>query len=355
MTRFLNKKHTIHRTVSALAGVLLALAFVAGCSPGPTTGACQASALKVGLITDVTGIDGTVNRQLWSGLERAGQELGVCTEFLESRSDQDYARNITELGEQHFDLIVASSAQLLGAVQQMAGDYPSTQFVIADAPGVSPLPNVSTITFRVDQAAFLAGYLAAAWATTKDPGGPRVAYVASRENPAAEQYVKGFQAGVSYFDSHKGGLVQLDGVYVGDSEVAVDAQAAATSFFDWGADVLFEVDGAVPLGGLAIAEERGKWGIGADLDLYLAQPNVREILLTSAVKLPENAIGSFVKLMDLGGVRTGMTMAGTLENAGVGLAPFHDMERSIPDSVKQDLAEVEQDLLAGAVSTAWAP
>lgn len=329
------------------------MSLVAGCAPTAGLPGCKPSALRVGLITDVTGIDSSVNRQLWSGLERANQALGVCAEFLESRSEQDYARNITELGEQHFDLIVASSPLLTGAVQDMAGEYPTSQFVIVDAPGVSPLPNVSALTFRVDQAAFLAGYVAAAWATSKDPDEPRVAYLASRQNPAAEPYVTAFQAGVAYYDMHSGGKVQSDGTYVDESESTVDVQGKATSLFDWGADVIFEVDGSTSLGGLAMAKERGKWGIGSELDQYLVQPDEQDILLTSAVKLPDNAIYSFVELMLRGRVRTGLTMAGTLQNAAVGLAPFHDTERAVPDSTRQEIAEVEKGLIAGTIGTGW--
>ena len=60
-----------------------------------TDGAKEASDLKIGLITDVGGVnDGSFNQSSWEGLERAGEELGVTVNYLESATDADYDPNI---------------------------------------------------------------------------------------------------------------------------------------------------------------------------------------------------------------------------------------------------------------------
>ena len=52
----------------------------------------DASEFKVGLITDVGGVnDGSFNQSSREGLERAGEELGVTVNYLESATDADYA------------------------------------------------------------------------------------------------------------------------------------------------------------------------------------------------------------------------------------------------------------------------
>ena len=40
---------------------------------------------------------------------------------------------------------------------------------------------------------------------------------------------------------------------------------------------------------------------------------------------------------------------GTLENDGVGLAPFHDFEGKVSDSVKTELEEIEQGIIDGDI------
>jgi basic membrane protein A len=326
------------------------LAFlVAGCAP--SLGGCQPGDLRVGMITDTYGIDGSANRLVWQGIQRAEQELGVCAQFLESRTEEDYSKNITGLAEQRFDLIVAASPALTGAVQEMAGRYPETRFVLVDGTLEAPAANVNGIAFRVDQAAFPAGYLAAAWADIEDPADPRVGYVASRQNPSAEQYVRAFKAGVDYYDAQKGKTVRFRGVYIGEAEGILNAQEQANSLIDLGADVLLEVSDQAPLGALTRAKERGKWGIGSDLDRYETLTEGRDILLTSAVKHLDNAVYSFLELMTQGGVSGGLVEMGTLENGGVGLAPYHDTDRQIPDSIKQEVAEIQEAIRKGSLST----
>jgi basic membrane protein A len=300
----------------------------------------------------VGGIDGSVSRQVWQGLQKADQELGVCAQFLESRAEGDYALNIIELAEQHFDLIVAASPALVDAVQEMARRYPGTQFVIVDGAADPSLPNVDGITFRVDEAAFPAGYLAAAWAALKDPASPMVSYVASRQNPLAEQYVTAFEAGVDYYQAQKDTGVQFRGAYLTDPSTQ-EALGQANSLIDLGADVLLAVGGGSSLSWLTAVKERGKWGIGSDEDQYLTQPKVGELLLTSVVKNLDTAVYLFVERLIEGESGSRDALVGTLQNGSVGLAPFHDVDAAIPDATKQELQQIQQAIENGRLSTGW--
>jgi basic membrane protein A and related proteins len=342
---------TCRRSSLALFGVAgLVLAFlVAGCAP--SVGGCQPGDLRVGMVTDTSGIDGSANALVWQGIQRAEQELDVCAQFLESRTEEDYPKSVTGLADQHFDVIVASGPALSGTVQEMAGRYPATQFVVVDDTPESDVANVHGITYRVDQAAFPAGYLAAAWADLEDPADPRVGYVASRRNPSAELYVRAFKAGVDYYNAQKDRTVRFRGVYVGEDEDSLYAQEQANSLIDLGADVLLDVGDEAPIGALTMAKERGKWGIGSGLDQYQALPGERTILLTSAVKRPDTAVYAFLEQMRQGDLSGTSVEVGTLENGGVGLAPYHDTDRQIPDWLKQEVAEIEEAIQEGRLDT----
>ena len=53
------------------------------------------SEFKVGMVTDVGGVnDGSFNQSSWEGLQRAGKELGIQVNYLESKNDADYTPNI---------------------------------------------------------------------------------------------------------------------------------------------------------------------------------------------------------------------------------------------------------------------
>ena len=68
----------------------------------------DASEFKVGLITDVGGVnDGSFNQSSWEGLERAGEELGVTVNYLESATDADYKPNMETFIDEDYDLIIS--------------------------------------------------------------------------------------------------------------------------------------------------------------------------------------------------------------------------------------------------------
>ena len=74
-----------------MAAVLTA-AMVASISvvPQSVAAATDPSDLKIGLITDVGGVnDGSFNQSSWEGLEKAGEDLGVTVNYLESATDAD--------------------------------------------------------------------------------------------------------------------------------------------------------------------------------------------------------------------------------------------------------------------------
>jgi len=329
--------------------ILLPSLLAAGCTP--SLSACAPGDVRAGLITDVAGIDGAENALTWQGIERADRQLRVCAQFIESPTQEDYRKNITALAEEHFDLIVAGP-ELAPAVQELAGRYPGTDFLLVDAGLDPPIANVHSLAFRVDQAAFPAGYLAAAWANLEDPAGPWVGYVASRANPSAEQYVAAFKAGVAHYNTQKNGDVGFRGVYLHAKET-VDANVQANALIDLGIDVILEVSDGALTGAIAMAKGRGKWGIGADMDRYQDAADARDILLTSAVKRLDKAAYSFLELWAQGGEGDSALFVGTVGNGGVGLAPYHDTEKQIPAAIRAEVAEILQAILDGRLETGW--
>ncbi len=93
----------------------------------------DASEFKVGLITDVGGVnDGSFNQSSWEGLERAGEELGVTVNYLESATDADYAPNMETFVDEDYDLIISVGYMLADATRAAAEANPDTKFAIID-------------------------------------------------------------------------------------------------------------------------------------------------------------------------------------------------------------------------------
>jgi basic membrane protein A len=60
-----------------------------------------------------------------------------------------------------------------------------------------------------------------------------------------------------------------------------------------------------------------------------------------------------VKQALLGSFPGGGIHYGTLENEGVGLAPYHDLAGQIPDELDQAVQAVIAGIIAGEIGTGW--
>jgi basic membrane protein A len=329
------------------------LSVIAACGPSLPEG-CERGDLLVGMVSDVGGLDdASFNENTWAGLERADEELAVCAKFIESSAQADYEKNITEFAEQDYDLIVTVGFLLGDATGKMAEQYPDVKFAIIDYAYDPAIANVQGIVFNVDEAAFPIGYLAAGWASLQDPGDPQVGYVGGMQIPPVEQFIVAYEAGVAYYNAQKGGNVQVKGVYVGDFEAPDQGKIQGNSLIDEGVDVIFGVGGKTGNGGLTAAKENGLWGIGVDVDQYFTLPNEQDILITSCMKRLDNAVFTVVEGAvndEFGG---GGLYVGTLENGGVGLAPFHDFEDQIPADLKAEVEAIQEGIINGTIDTGW--
>ena len=92
--------------------------------------------------------------------------------------------------------------------------------------------------------------------------------------------------------------------------------------------------------------------IGVDIDWHVSVPEYKDVYLTRVVKGIENAVFQAIK-DKLEGVFTGGEWVGTLQNDGVGIAPFHDYDDEVPQAVKDELEAVRQGIIEGTIDTGW--
>lgn len=326
---------------------LVGLAVVLAATPA------VAAKLKVGQVTDVGGIDDkSFNATAWKGVQDAVAKLGVEGRYLESQQQTDYAKNIQEFVSQKYDLIVTVGFLLGDATREFAQRYPHQKFAIVDFAYEPPLPNVLGLTFATDEAAFLAGYLAAGMTKTG-----KVATFGGIAIPPVTIFMEGMEAGVKYYNQVKGTRVQLlgwnsktqKGVFAGNFESTDDGRRIAETFFDEGADIVMPVAGPVGLGSAAAAKERGKLIIGVDTDWYVSAPEFRSTYLTSVMKNMDVAVFDAIKAVKDGTFKGG-TYLGTLKNGGVGIAPYHDLDSKVPASLKAEIEQVRAKIIKGEIN-----
>lgn len=332
-----------HWTLNAL---LLPIALVIA-APVSAFTACQ--------ITDTGGIDdNSFNQTAWRGVLEAQTALGIDARFLESQAETDYEANITSLLGGDCDIIFTIGFLLGDATQEAAAANPDQLFSIVDFAYDPPLPNVLGQVYATDEAAFLAGYLAAGMTETGIVG-----TFGGINIPPVTIFMDGFSYGVDYFNSRHGTDVILlgwspetgEGLFTNNFESLDDGRAYAQNLYDEGADIILPVAGPVGLGSAALANELGVAElmiIGVDADLYETDPERGHVYLTSIVKRMDATVFQVIEQV-MGGIFEGGVITGTLGNGGVDIAPFHDLEGAVPADLVAELDEIRAGITDGTI------
>ena len=315
-----------------MAAVLTA-AMVASVSGMPQMVAAADDEFKIGLITDVGGVnDGSFNQSAWEGLEKAGEELGVEVNYLESATDADYQPNMETFVDEDYDLIISVGYMLADATREAAEANPDTKFAIIDDSSID-LPNVTSLMFKAEQASYLVGYVAGLTTKTNNIG-----FVVGMTNETMNQFGYGYCAGA--IDANPDITVQqFNANSFADSATG---KTMANTAITNGADIVFQAAGATGLGVIEACQEAGVYAIGVDSDQSSIAPKT---VLTSAMKRVDNAVYDAVQeLIDdklEGGVQTFDLAAG-----GVDIAPSQDL---ISDDVIKAVDEVKEKIISGDV------
>jgi basic membrane protein A and related proteins len=342
------------------AGVVFALA---GCGQAPTEsgdngGGDAASDFLPCMVSDAGGFDDKSFNQLgYEGLMQAGEDLGVEPKTVESKDESEYKGNIDSLIDQNCNLIITVGFLLAPEAATAAKANPDVEFVSiddmvdTDGDGKTDSENVKPLVYDTAQAAFLAGYSAAAYTKTG-----KVGTFGGVNIPTVSVFMDGYKQGVEYWNSENSGDVQVigwdgsDGVFTGGFDANQDAINAAQGIVDQDVDVLFPVGGPIYQSAASVIRDSGKdiALIGADADVFESDPSVGDLLLTSVRKGMDVSVKDVVEAAAKGDF-DGSPYVGTLENGGVSIAPFHDFESKVPADLQDQLDTITAGIIDGSI------
>ena len=304
-------------------------------TPAADTTTDAAEAVKVGLVTDIGGLnDRGFNSLANEGLEQAATELGADIRVLESESDADYIPNLSTLADEGYDLIISVGFLMGEATHQAAEAYPDTNFAIVDfayggegceETNSCELPNLQGLLFKEQETGYLAGYLSGLVTesnTISSVGGIKI--------PPVDRFIAGYQAGAKASNPD---IKTLNG-YSEDFVDQAKCKELALDQIAEGSDVVFQVAGGCGLGALDAASEKGVWGIGVDAD----QAFLGEHVLTSALKRVNEAVFQTIVGQSEGAFTGGSVTLFGLAEEGVGLGEFSP--NAPQEAVDETLAQV---------------
>src|SRR3990170_5040028 len=177
-------------------------------SEAPSESAAASADYKACMVSDVGGIDdNSFNENGWAGMEQAEAELGVEVTFLESRSAEDYARNIDQHISDGCDMIITVGFLLGDATKAAAEANPGIRFAIVDFAYDPAIPNTEGLVYSTNEAAMLVGYVSAGMSKSGIMG----TFGGINIGGPVTDFMDGFVAGANYYNAEKDAKVRVLG------------------------------------------------------------------------------------------------------------------------------------------------
>ncbi|MEI2402389.1 BMP family lipoprotein [Niallia taxi] len=291
-----------------------------------SSGEDKSDSFSVAMVTDVGGVDDkSFNQSAWEGLQAFGKANGLDKgngiDYLQSQSDSDYSTNLNSLVRQKYNLVYGIGFMMEGAVEEIAKQQTDAHFAIVDA--VVDQPNVASITFKEQEAGFLAG-VAAGKATKTN----KIGFIGGVESEVITRFEAGFEAGVKESNPD----ASIDSQYAGAFDKPEVGKTIASKMYSSDVDVIFHASGGTGAGLFTEARElkekdpsRAIWAIGVDSD-QVSEGVVGDnnVVLTSALKGVSAAVQDISTKAQEGNFPGGETSVYGLAEDGVGLAAIND-------------------------------
>ncbi len=298
--------------------------------------------------------DKSFNEAVYDGLQKAEDELGVAISDAESNTPEDFAPNLQAMVDAGCDVIFGVGFNLVGDINVAATENPDVNFVTVDGYNEGQT-NLKPVFYAMNQSSYMAGYLAAAYSTTKTIG-----TYGGMQIDSVTDFMTGYYNGAMAYAEETGTPVTVlgwdpasaTGDFMGDfAPNSATSKSIAANQIENGADVIFPVAG-FQFG--AVAEAIAEAGvdavmIGVDKDIALTSPEYADLVLTSAEKRMTAATFDIISELSGGTEFSADPYLGTLANEGTDLSPFYDFDGEIPQEVKDRLAEIKQGIIDGEI------
>ena len=317
----------------------------AGTTTSATTGSASGSGMKVGLVTDIGGLnDHGFNHLSYQGLLQAENQLGVKGTVLQSSSGADYIPNLTRLAQAGNKLVIAVGFLMAAPLQQVALKYPNTHFAIIDSPGgTAPdtAKNIEGIDFAEQQAGYPAGYLTGLY--LKAHNYTTASTVGGQSIPPVDLYIAGFQDGVKASDPS----AKLLNAYSQDFVAQDKCKELALNQINAGSKVVFQVAGACGLGAISAAVQNKDQAIGVDADQSYLSPT---FVLTSAEKKVDTGVFTAIKNLQNGTFSSNLQE--DITNGGVGIGKIGPAGAQYEAQINNIIAQMKSGQIKPATTVA---
>ncbi len=298
---------------------------VATSEAGDATAEGASSIGGIAQVCDVGTIDDeSFNQGCWDAVEAYGEANGIDVNYYlppDDPSDEDRQSMIRQAVSDGYDTVVCVGYLYGSSIDWAAAEYPDVNFIGVDitagdinAEGNIP-SNVYCITFKEEQAGYLAGY-----AAVKD-GFTNLGFLGGQAVPAVIRYGYGFVQGADAAAAELGTNISINYWYGNQFFGDANITAKMESWYQGGTEVVFACGGGIYTSAVEAAVKYDGKVIGVDVDQrYVGDKGVADgaysynPFLTSAMKGLGVAVTDALDHIIAG---TWDTIAGTNGNYGL--------------------------------------
>lgn len=332
------------------ASALLVSLSLVGCGSKSSEKKSTKNNISVALVTDGGGVDDkSFNQSAWEGLEKWGKANGLKKgidgyNYAQSSSDADFTPNINKLVQNKYKTVVGIGFKLIASIGNAAKANPNTNFVLID--GVTDIKNVASVTFKDNEAAFLAGVASAKTTKTK-----KVGFVGGQHGQVIDRFEAGFKQGVESVDKS----IKVDVKYAESFTKPDVGQALAKAMFNNNVDIIYQAAGGTGAGVFTAAKneisKKKVWVIGVDRDQTdEGKYSGGNLTLTSTIKGVGNVVEKMADYVKEDKFPGGKTSVYGLKENGVDLT-----KGNLSDESWKTVKEYRQKIVDGKIKVAEKP
>lgn len=269
--------HTLVKSAPMKRVLVLAILLLAACesrreAASPAAGTATTGGgdpFKVGLLTPGSIQDGGWNASAWEGMQRIKSELGAEISHQETKTPAEFEEGFRSYGAKAFDLAFGHGFEFQEAAKKAGEQYPNTVFVTTS--GNTIARNVAPMRFRIEEATYLLGVVAARESKTGKAG-----LVGGINVPSIASSFLAFKAGAQSVNPK----FEVMEVYTGNFDDLGAAKLATLSLINNGADFLFHQANEAGRGVFQACSERKVRCFGSNKNQTALAPDV---IVASAV------------------------------------------------------------------------
>lgn len=317
------------------------------CAPAK---AAVAGSLRVALLLETSLGDKDWNDALALGLERASKDLQVHVAILSASQPRDTLalEQLFRHAAREYDLVLVASDRLHEILRDNAANFRRTLFGCIDA-GIRA-PNIMSVTFADEQAAYLAGAAAAMLVRQQQtPGSGEqkiLGWISGEDIPAERSLFHGFSEGALVIDPE----VRVIQAITGSFNDAEAGRSEARNLLQQGAKVLVLACGMGNRPALEEVQKAGAYAVGLNVDHDRLLPGR---ILTSILKFPDRAVYDIVAATAAGKFKGKEILVRDLANGGVDITAMQPFKAAVGAKIAKNLdrrlQELRQEIVRGAI------